>query len=165
MAAQVGNAEEAEQLIRWSKFWPQGMRGLNAGGSDGEYGGVTLSEYVERANRDTFVAVQIETLAAVENVEEIAAVKGVDLLFVGPSDLSQALGLTGQFDHPRCYETIELIASACAKNGTSWGIIARNADYASRWIEHGCRLLVFGNDVILARLGIAAIKQNFAKFF
>lgn len=165
MAAQVRTAAEAEQFVRWAKFWPRGQRGITGAGIDGKFTLTPLGEYTERANRDTFVAVQIETIEAVKNIAAIAGVKDVDLLFVGPSDLSQSLGLTGQFDHPRCYETIEHIATACRGAGKPWGIIARNADYASRWVDRGCRFLVFGADVVLAQRGIAAIKQGFAKFF
>ena len=165
MAAQVRTAAETEQFVRWAKFWPRGLRGLTGAGIDGKFTLTPQDEYTAVANRDTFIAIQIETLEAVENVAAIAAVKDVDLLFVGPSDLAQALGLTGQFDHPRCYETIEHIAAACRAAGQPWGIIARNSDYASRWVERGCRFLVFGADVTLAQRGIAAIKQSFAKFF
>jgi 2-dehydro-3-deoxyglucarate aldolase/4-hydroxy-2-oxoheptanedioate aldolase len=165
MAAQIRTAAEADQFVRWAKFHPRGLRGMTGAGVDGKYSLIPQDEYAALANRETFLAIQIETLEAVEHVAAIAAVKDVDLLFVGPSDLAQALGLTGQFDHPRCYETIEHIASACRAAGKPWGIIARNSDYSTRWVERGCRFLVLGADVILAQRGIAAIKQSFAKFF
>jgi 2-dehydro-3-deoxyglucarate aldolase/4-hydroxy-2-oxoheptanedioate aldolase len=165
MAAQMRTAAEAEQFVRWAKFHPRGQRGITGAGVDGKFALDPLDEYAQRANRDTFVAVQIETLESVENIAAIAAVNDVDLLFVGPSDLAQSLGLTGQLDHPRCYETIEHIAAACRSAGKPWGIIARNSDYAARWVDHRCRFLVFGADVILAQRGIAAIKQSFARFF
>lgn len=165
LAAQIRTAEEAQQVVRWTKFWPRGRRGINASGVDGGYGMASLAEYAEQANLETFVSVQIETIEAVENIEAIAAVPEVDLLFVGPSDLAHAMGLTGQFDHPRCYDTIDHIAKACRGAKKPWGIVARNSDYAARWVELGCRMLVSGNDVLATRLGISAIKQNLARFF
>ena len=165
MAAQVRTAAEADQIVRWAKFWPRGLRGITGAGIDGRYTLIPHAEYTESANRDTFVAIQIETLDAVEHIAEIAAVRDVDLLFVGPADLAQALGLTGQFDHPRCYDTIEHIAAACRQAGKPWGIIARNAEYAGRWVERGCRFLVLGNDVQIVQRGIAATKQSFPKYF
>lgn len=165
MAAQIRTAAEAEQFVRWAKFHPRGLRGMTGAGIDGRFTLTPQDEYATLANRETFIAIQIETLDAVENVADIATIKDVDLLFVGPSDLAQALGLTGQFDHPRCYETIERIAAACRTAGKPWGIIARNSDYASRWVERGCRFLVLGADVILAQRGITALKQGFARFF
>jgi 2-dehydro-3-deoxyglucarate aldolase/4-hydroxy-2-oxoheptanedioate aldolase len=165
MAAQIRTASEAEQFVRWAKFYPRGLRGMTGAGVDGKFSVMPQDEYAEQANRDTFVAIQIETVEAVENVSAIAAVKDVDLLFVGPSDLAQALGLTGQFDHPRCYETIERIAGACQAAGKPWGIIGRNSAYSARWVDRGCKFLVLGADVILAQRGIAAIKQSFGEFF
>lgn len=165
MAAQIRSAAEAEQFIRWTKFHPRGLRGLTGAGIDGKFTLTPQTEYAEQANRDTFVAIQIETLDAVNDIAAIAAVADVDLLFVGPSDLAQALGLTGQLDHPRCYETIDQVAKACQEASKPWGIIGRNSDYSSRWVDRGCRFLVLGADVTLAQRGIAAIKQSFAKFF
>jgi 2-dehydro-3-deoxyglucarate aldolase/4-hydroxy-2-oxoheptanedioate aldolase len=165
MAAQVRTAAEAEQIVTWAKFWPRGRRGITGAGIDGKFTTIPLPEYTAAANRVTFVAIQIETIEAVENLAAIAAVPDVDLLFVGPSDLAQALGLTGQFEHPRCYETIEHIAQVCKHARKPWGIIARNSDYASYWVDRGCRFLVFGNDVIMAQRGLATVKQSFAKFF
>jgi 4-hydroxy-2-oxoheptanedioate aldolase len=165
MAAQVRSAAEADQIVRWAKFWPRGLRGITGAGIDGRFTLVPQAEYTEAANRDTFVAIQIETLDAVENIAAIAAVPDVDLLFVGPSDLAQALGLTGQFDHPRCYDTIRLIAAACQQAKKPWGIIARSPEYAARWVDQGCRFLVIGNDVAIVQRGLAATKQTFAKFF
>src|SRR6516225_7145913 len=93
MAAQVRSARQVEEIVQWAKFHPRGQRGINAMGVDGHYGMMPLSDYLRRANADTFVAIQIEHAQAVEEVEQIAAVREVDLLFVGPADLSQSLGL------------------------------------------------------------------------
>lgn len=165
MAAQVRTAADAEQFVRWAKFFPRGSRGITGAGIDGKFTAIPQDEYVAAANRDTFVAIQIETKEAVDNIAAIAAVPDVDLLFVGPSDLAQSLGLPGQMDHPRCYETIEHVAAACRAASKPWGIIGRNSDYSSRWVERGCRFLVLGADVTIAQRGLAAVKQGFAKFF
>src|SRR5262245_50709495 len=87
MAAQVRGAAEVENLVRWAKFHPEGLRGVAATGVDGRYGSLPLPEYFRRANANNLVAVQIEHVDAVESVEQIAAVKGVDFLFIGPADL------------------------------------------------------------------------------
>ena len=101
MAAMVKGAAEAEELMAWSKFHPRGRRGINGSGVDGRYGSDNLAEYMARANAETVVGVQIERVEALEEVERIAAVPGLDFLFVGPADLSQSLGIPGQWDHPR----------------------------------------------------------------
>ena len=74
MAAQISTAAQAEEFVRWSKFVPRGCRGMNAGGFDGRFGNLGLAEFCERANRDSFVAIQIETTAAVDQCDEIAAI-------------------------------------------------------------------------------------------
>src|SRR6516164_6104613 len=86
MAAQVRSAAEAEEVVRWAKFHPQGLRGVNGTGVDGRYGTLPQAEYMRRANEETFIAIQIEHADAVEEVDRIAALPGVDVLFLGPSD-------------------------------------------------------------------------------
>ncbi len=164
LAAQIRSAAEAEQVVRWSKFWPRGQRGVNATGVDAAYGLRPLVEYAERANRESFLGIQIETIDAVEHVKEIAQIPDIDLLFVGPADLAQALGLIGEFEHPRCYDTIEYVAKCCREAGKPWGILAQNPAYARHWVERGARLLVFSGDVWTFRAGLDSLRETFAVF-
>jgi 2-dehydro-3-deoxyglucarate aldolase/4-hydroxy-2-oxoheptanedioate aldolase len=165
MAATIRTAAEAEQVVRWVKFAPRGHRGMNGANVDGRYGTIPMAEYAERANRETFVSVQIETAEAVENIDAIAAVADVDLLFVGPADLSQSLGVTGQFTHPRCLEAIDRIAAACRNAGKTWGIVPIGPEYAQRMVERGCRMFVIGSDVGAFHRGIEASKGLYPSFF
>ena len=165
MAAQVTGVQEAEQFVRWSKFAPRGIRGANVQGSDADFTHKSLGELAVSANRDHFVAIQIETLAAVDQCDQIAAIDGVDLLFVGPSDLSQALGVLGERDHPKVWGAIDRVAEACKKQGKAWGIVPADARYAARCIEKGCRMITAGNDVLAMRLGIEAIKTAYRELF
>lgn len=162
MAAQVAGAQQAEEIVTWAKFHPRGRRGLNPLGHDGRFGSVPLAEFTEGANRDTFVAIQIETASAVDEVDEIAAVDGVDLLFIGPSDLSQALGVTGDFTHERCLEAIDAVAGACRRHGKHWGAVTPTPDYAELLIEKGCTLVSAVNDVKLVGAGLDAMREAFA---
>lgn len=165
MAAQINNAEQAEQFVSWAKFAPRGRRGLNSAAYDGRFGNMPLAEFCETANRETFVAIQIETVEAVENVDAIAAIEGVDHLFLGPSDLSQAYGLTGQFMHPTCLAAIEKISAACRQHGKSWGAVTMTPDHCEMLVKHGCRLISMTNDVRLINAGIKSVKQTFAPLF
>jgi 4-hydroxy-2-oxoheptanedioate aldolase len=165
MAAQINNAEQAEQFVQWAKYAPRGRRGLNSAAYDGRFGNVPLAEFVERSNRETLVAIQIETAAAVENVDAIAAIDGVDHLFLGPSDLSQDLGVTGQFLHPKCVDAIEKISAACKKHGKSWGAVTMTPDHCDVLVKHGCQLISMTNDVRLINVGIKAVKQTFGSLF
>ena len=103
----VNTAEEAAAVVAAVKFHPQGQRGLAVGTRAAHYGiGLSQAEFVAQANRATLVCVQIEELPALDNIEAICAVPGVDVVFVGPSDLSQALGVPGQHDAPVLQETM-----------------------------------------------------------
>ncbi|MBX3440826.1 MAG: host specificity protein [Planctomyces sp.] len=165
MAAQVSTAEEAQRIVRWSKFAPRGIRGLNNGGYDGRFGTLGTKEFCETANREGLVIVQIETEQAVTEAEAIAAVDGVDMLFVGPFDLSQALGVTGDFFHPRCLEAIERVALACRHAGKKWGGLTTTPDHCQMLIDQGCSMLSPATDMRLVNAGISAIKHTFKDLF
>src|SRR5438309_2764076 len=165
MVSMVRSAAEADQAVRWAKFWPRGERGLNGGNRDGRFGMTPLPDYVKQANDRIFVGVQIETASAIASVAEIAAVPDVDLLFVGPADISQVLGVPGDFENPRCLETIERIARACADAGKPWGIVPRGAEYAARMVGWGCRMFVLGLDIHVMHAGVRAVKERYASFF
>lgn len=162
MISMVRSADEAEQAVRWAKFAPRGERGLNGSNRDGRFGLDPLHEYVARANAQTFVGVQIETAGAIAAVSEIAAIPDVDLLFVGPVDISQVMGVTGDFENPRCLETIEAIAQTCARAGKPWGIVPQGPAYAERMASWGCRLFVYAFDIRVVHAGIRATQERYA---
>ncbi|MET0697611.1 MAG: aldolase/citrate lyase family protein [Acidimicrobiia bacterium] len=162
MAAQIKSADEAEEFVRWAKFAPRGRRGLNPLGFDGRYGTIPLAEFAEQANRDTFVAIQIETAQAVDEVDGIAAVDGVDLLFVGPSDLSQAVGVIGDFMGEASIAAVDRVATACQAHGKQWGAVTPNPEYATMLIDKGCTLISPVNDVKLVTTGLAAMKDKYS---
>ncbi len=165
MISKAHGSDDAEQAVRWAKFAPRGERGMNGTNRDGRFGLEPLAEYAARANAETFVGIQIETASALDQVEAIAAVPDVDLLFVGPVDLSQVLGLTGQFEHPECMAAIRRIATACAQAGKPWGIVPQGADYALRMADWGCRMFVFGFDIRVIHAGIGATKARYAGLY
>ncbi len=161
MAAQVKSAAEAEQVMQWTKFYPRGMRGVNGSGVDGRYATVPMKDYMERANEDTFVAIQIEHIGAVNEVEAIAALKEVDVLFIGPADLGQSMGIVGDWDHPRVWEAIERVAKAAAAAKIQWAILPRNAAYAKRCVDLGCKMISIGLDVWAVQRGLKAFLAEF----
>ncbi len=161
MAAQVRSAREAQDVVRWAKFHPVGLRGVNGTGVDGRYGCLPLGEYLRRANDDTFVAIQIEHIDAVNEVEQIAVLPGVDVLFVGPADLGQSMGLPGDWDHPRAWEAIERVARAARRHNVAWAILPRDAAYARRCVDLGCRMLSVGLDVWALQRGLRAFLAEF----
>lgn len=165
MGAQIQSAAHAQEFVSWCKFAPHGKRGLNPLGYDGGFGSLPMAEFTAKANRDTFVAIQIETALAAEEAEEIAAIDGVDLLFVGPSDLSQALGVIGDFTHERCIEAVDRIAAACAAHGKHWGAVTPTVAYAEMVAEKGCSMISPTNDVKIVAAGLKAVREQFGMFW
>jgi len=165
MAAQIFTAEQAEQFVRWTKFYPRGNRGLNTGGWDAQFATIPAAEFCAKANRENFLAIQIETAQSVEECEAIAVIDGVDLLFVGPADLSQSLGVTGEFFHPKCLAAIDRVAAACKKHGKHWGAVTVSPEHADMVVSKGCRLVSPANDVKIVTAGLQAVKSQYAKFF
>lgn len=162
MAAQVHSAEQAAEFVRWARFHPAGSRGLNNGGFDAGYGKLPLAEFTRSANEKVFVAIQIETLGALKEADAIAALEGVDLLFVGPADLSQALGMTGEFFHPDCLAAIDSVAAACRRHGKTWGAVSIGRDHSRMMLDKGCRLLSPTNDVRILQTALAAAGEEIA---
>lgn len=161
MAAQVRSAQQAEEVMQWAKFHPRGLRGVNGSGVDGRYATVPIAEYLKRANEETFVAIQIEHIAAVEDVEKIAALKDVDVLFIGPADLGQSMGLVGDWDNPKIWAAIERVAKAAAANRIHWAILPRTAAYAKRCVDLGCRMLSVGLDTWAIQRGLKSFLAEF----
>jgi 4-hydroxy-2-oxoheptanedioate aldolase len=138
---------EARQIVQRTRFHPIGLRPLDGGNSDGRYTLTPLLDYMREANESTFVIVQIEDPQAFDQIELIAAVEGIDVLFVGPADLSQALGVPGQVNHPKITETIARVAEACRKSGKNWGLPV-TVDTISNYVNMGARFLACGADVL-----------------
>ena len=126
---------------------------------------VPAAEFARRANEDSLVLIQIETLQSVEECEAIAAIDGVDALFVGPADLSQSLGVTGQFFDEKCLAAIDRVAAACRNTGKTWAAVAFNPQHAEMLVSKGCRMVSPANDTRLVVAGVAAIKKDFASVF
>jgi 4-hydroxy-2-oxoheptanedioate aldolase len=111
----VDSPETAREAVKAVRYPPLGDRGMAAGSRAAEYGRIPLVEHMAQSNREIILACMIEDMAAVERIDEIAAVEGVDLLAVGPSDLSRSLGVSGQPDHPRLVAAIDRVREAVKK--------------------------------------------------
>ncbi len=141
----------ARQVVEAIKFPPLGNRGADGAGLDGDYGLDVWkpdTTYFADANRETFFVAQIETPEAVENVEAIAAVPGVDLLFIGPGDLGLRLAASGSaLTIPAIAERV---AAAARQNGIAWGITAGSVEELARWRALGAQMVPWGGDFALA---------------
>ena len=137
----VNTAEDAQRAVSAVKYYPLGDRGLAAGVRSAAYGfDQTMSDYAEEANRETLVCVQLEEGKAVKNVEDILTVEGVDVFFVGPSDLSQSLGFPGRPDTPEVREAMEHVFSTVRAAGRMSGS-AGNAAATRQYLDQGVTYL------------------------
>jgi 2-dehydro-3-deoxyglucarate aldolase/4-hydroxy-2-oxoheptanedioate aldolase len=164
MASMIRSVHEVENLLTWSKFHPRGLRGVNGTGPDGRLGTMPLQDYFRHANATTVVGVQIECREALEEVERIAAVPDLDFLFIGPADLSQSLGIPGQWDHPQLWQAIERVAKASQAHNVPWAILPLAPAHARRCVELGCKMLSIGMDAWAIRKGIQAVQTEYAEF-
>jgi 2-keto-3-deoxy-L-rhamnonate aldolase RhmA len=144
MIPRVGDAAEARRVVRWARYPPDGERGMATYNRACGFG--TRTEALSTANDEVTVIVQIETGGALEEVEEIAATPGVDALFVGPLDLSQALGFRGDYEAPVFQEAVVRVATAAADHGIAAGILAKDREAADRYAAAGFGLIAVGSD-------------------
>jgi 4-hydroxy-2-oxoheptanedioate aldolase len=146
----INTPDEAEHVVRAVKYYPRGKRGL-AHVRAADYGmGDSLGDYAVRANAETLVIVQCESVQAVENAAAIAEIDGVDVVFVGPTDLSQSMGLPGQTTHPDVIDMIQRVVDAVTPTGKAVGIMTKNIENAQFWRERGVRLITSGLDGVIA---------------
>ncbi len=142
---QISSKEEALAAVQFCRYPPDGVRGL-APNRANSYG-ARLKEYEERANQDIAVLIQIENEAALKNLDEILSVPGIDLIFIGPGDLSQVLGVTGELQHPKVLKTIEGVVDACHTHKVATGTLALDPTTWSHWLERGVTTLLVGSDL------------------
>jgi 4-hydroxy-2-oxoheptanedioate aldolase len=147
----VNTVEQVEAAVRSVKYHPRGNRGL-AGSRAGDWG-ITepLGEYTARSNQETLVVIHIETEEAVAAVEDYLKVDGVDVIFLGPTDLSQSLGVPGQINHPQVVKSMDRVAEAVIPSGKALGLYVGDLDAARTWIDRGARYLATGSDGFLRR--------------
>jgi 4-hydroxy-2-oxoheptanedioate aldolase len=111
---------------------------------------MSFEDYVRQANAETLVVVHIETAEAVERLSEIVTVEGLDVVFIGPTDLSHSLGVPGQVQHPAVQTAMQHIADTVTRSKAALGILASNAQVARQWRERGARYIVTGLEALLA---------------
>jgi 4-hydroxy-2-oxoheptanedioate aldolase len=145
----VNSPEGVERAVRSVKYAPRGERGL-AGTRASEWGlREPIDAYVERANRETMVVIHIETREAVAAIEDYVAIEGVDVLFLGPMDLSQSLGHPGQPGHPDVVAAMERVAAVVVPSDKVLGIYAGSAATTAEWLERGARYFTTGMEIFL----------------
>ena len=148
MVPHVLDARHAETVCDATRF-SRGKRGLSPSPRAGNYGGMSIQDYKEASDASSVIALQIEDESALDHLDEIAAIKDVDLLFIGPADLSQSMGVG--FPSPQLDDAIERIVSAARRAGISVGLFVGDPTRISAWRDKGVSLFVCGSDQALLR--------------
>jgi 2-keto-3-deoxy-L-rhamnonate aldolase RhmA len=145
LAPLVNTGAQARAAVAFAKYPPDGVRGAAAAAAS-RYG-TDLSSYLRRANSETLVGVQIETREALDNLEAIATVEGVDVLFVGPQDLTLSLGLGDARGHPKVREAMRRVVDACDRHDRVPGTLAATTAEKTAMVELGFRFVALASDV------------------
>ena len=160
MIPMVETAEQAQALVRAMRYPPHGIRGVGGGLTRAtRWDGV--DNYLTTAHEELCLIVQVESRLGVENVAAIAAVEGVDAVFIGPADLSIGLGHAGNPGHPEVQERIKHAIDATLAAGKVSGILAPNEDDARRYQAWGCRFIAVAIDISLLRQSALAILARY----
>ncbi len=155
MVPYVQTADEAYAAVRAMRYPPDGVRGV-ASLTRATGFGTAFADYFDRANRELLTVVQIETPTAVENVDQIAAVDGVDVLFIGPLDLSTALGIQGQYSNPHFLDAVDAVTNAARNHGKASGTLVLDPAMLDPMVERGMTFIAMGSDGGLVAAGMRA---------
>lgn len=151
---------QARMLVELAKYAPEGRRGISTMRPHSNYAPGDLTAYTQAANRRVMLFVQIESLTGVENAGEIAAVKGLDGIFIGPNDLACDMGQLGQFDTEPMDTAIGKVLAAAHSNGLPCGIIASNPAFLQKWAGRGMTLFSCDSELGLLKKGIQDMKRR-----
>ena len=152
---QLRTREDAERAVRWSKFPPQGERSVGIARAHGY--GMNFQNYVDNANNEVVLALQVEHIDAVNNLDAILSVPGFEAVIIGPYDLSGSMGKIGQVNDKEVKGAIDYVKKSCQDAGKPVGIFGASSEAVKGYIEEGYKLVIAGMDMML--LGNAAQKM------
>jgi 4-hydroxy-2-oxoheptanedioate aldolase len=163
LVPQVNTKEEAEGIVAASKYYPEGMRGITIQRS-GDYG---MSEdsgnYFKNANDNTLIAVQCENIACLKNLDAITATPGVDIIFVGPYDLSQSMGIPGQVESEQVQKVVDTVLELTSKYSKYAGIYVANAELAKKYAAMGFKFIIVGSDIAFFSAACTSVVDELKK--
>ena len=160
MVPHIMSAEDARRVVKMTRFHPVGRRPVDGGNTDGGYASIPFADYLRQANEQRFVVLQIEDPEPLEELDEIAAIEGYDMLFFGPGDFSHGIGKPGEWDHPRLVDARRRVVEAARKHGKYAGIPA-SLESMEQMMDLGYQFLALGADVI----ALGAYTKEFMKRF
>jgi len=157
----IESADDARRAVAATRYPPQGIRGVAGAQRSNRYG--TVPDYLNTINDNICVLLQIESRAGVDAVDEIAAVEGVDGIFIGPSDLAAGLGHIGNPGHPEVQEVIRHLHDRITAHGKAVGTLAPVEADARRYLDMGMHFVAVGTDLGVFKQATFALREAFAK--
>lgn len=154
LVPRVSTAEQARNAVKATRYPPAGERGVGPGRAAGY--GYRIGEYLSAANEDLLLAVQVETAEGLANVDAIAGTQGIDVVFVGPGDLSVSIGATGSAGAPKLAKAIETILAAAQNRKKTAGIFCATPDDVGRWAGKGAGFFILASDAMFLGAGAKA---------
>jgi 4-hydroxy-2-oxoheptanedioate aldolase len=156
----VDTQADAEKLVSCARFAPEGVRGFGNTTRAGAYGTIPIKEFMRRGNEETLISAHCETSTGVKNLQDIVKVPGIDVIFIGPGDLSQAYGCTGEAQTTELKEAIDFIIQTSLKAGKSVGVACQAAQIKDYFVK-GVRFFSVGTDHSYALVGAKNVKEAF----
>ncbi len=160
MVPHLRDAEHAREIVRRSKFPPIGERGIDGISADADFGLLPTNEYIRQANDETFIVLQIEDMGVLERIEEIAEVEGIDVLFVGPADLSLSMGIPDAVKDPKILKVIERVVRACDGKSVVCGTPYIDTEHCKKLMDMGVKFFTGVSDNGILRTGFANFKKT-----
>ena len=163
MVPHLLHLEDSLNIVRMTRFPPLGRRALDGGSTDGAYCNISIPDYVREANQERFVIVQVEDPETMEDLDEICAVEGIDMIFFGPGDYSSGLGVPGEVNDPRVLEARTRVAETARAHGKFAGTVG-GPDALQGLVESGYQFVVIGADVVGLSRYCQELVAQFAKY-
>lgn len=160
MVPHIMSLADAKNVVRTTRFHPIGRRPVDGGNADGAYCNIDFNEYLKQANERRFVMVQIEDPEPLNELDQIAALEGIDIIFFGPGDFSHGIGAPGQWDHPELLRAKEMVAKTAIRHGKFAGTVGSTANLDAL-LYMGYRFISIGADVV----GLSQYFSNIASAF
>lgn len=159
---QINSAADAEKIVKFAKFYPYGMRGVCRFVRAADYSAMDRYEYFENS-KNILIILQLEGVKAIENLDEILEVEGVDILFIGPYDLSQSLGIPGQVNNPLVVEEMKKIVERARKKNKVIGTFVDTPEDLIMWRNLGVKYLSYSVDVGIFLDACKSLNESFNK--
>lgn len=164
MVPRVETKDQVEHVVSCAKYPPLGKRGCSVAKGHNEYQNADIHEFTEHSNRETLIIIQIERREAVDTIDKLISVPGVDVALIGPNDLALSLGVPMDLQHAELKAAISKVLESCQRGGVAAGIHAGNPAVLIEWYRRGMSMLTYSSDIEMlttaSRRGLEALRKG-----